>query len=222
MNQTAEGFKKSDTLTKWVKYFLYIQIAVAAISMASNFMEYQLLFDYQNGVYTSQEKAVADDEANDQQQQLIAIAYIVVFLVSGFLILKWIYRANYNARQLGASGMKFTPGWSVGWYFIPIFALWKPYQAMKEIWKASHAPNDWTNAATSSVLGWWWFFWIVSNGIAGASFSMRARAEELNELMTLNVVNQASELFSIPSAIITLTLINRIYLAQLKNVHESS
>ncbi len=77
MNQTAEGFKKSDTLTKWVKYFLYIQIAVAAISMASNFMEYQLLFDYQNGVYTSQEKAVADDEANDQRQQLIAIASLL-------------------------------------------------------------------------------------------------------------------------------------------------
>ena len=153
MNQTAEGFKKSDTLTKWVKYFLYIQIAVAAISMASNFLEYQLLSDYQNGVYTSQEKAVADGEANDQRQQLIAIAYLVVFIVSGFLILKWIYRANYNARQLGASGMKFTPGWSVGWYFIPIFTLWKPYQAMKEIWKASHAPNDWTNAATSSILG---------------------------------------------------------------------
>jgi hypothetical protein len=185
-------------------------------------LEYQLLSDYQNGVYTSQEKAVADGEANDQRQQLIAIAYLVVFIVSGFLILKWIYRANYNARQLGASGMKFTPGWSVGWYFIPIFTLWKPYQAMKEIWKASHAPNDWTNAATSSILGWWWFFWIVSNVIANASFRFSMRAEELNELMTLNVVNQASELFSIPLAIITLTLINRIYLAQLKNVHESS
>jgi hypothetical protein len=39
----------------------------------------QLLSDYQNGVYTSQEKAIADGETNDQRQQLISLAYIIVF-----------------------------------------------------------------------------------------------------------------------------------------------
>ena len=220
MGQTTEGFKNFDTLTKWVKYFLYIQIVVVTVAIASNFMEYQLLSDYQNGVYTSQEKAIADGETNDQRQQLISLAYIIVFIISGFLILKWIYRANYNARQLGASGMKFTPGWSVGWYFIPIFNLWKPYQAMREIWKASHAPTDWTNVATSSDLRRWWFFWIVSSVITNISFRFSMNTEGLNKLIILNVVDQASELFSIPLAIVTLILINKIYLAQLKNLHK--
>jgi hypothetical protein len=40
--------------------------------------------DYQNGVYTSQEKAIADGETNDQRQQLISLAYIIVFIISGF------------------------------------------------------------------------------------------------------------------------------------------
>jgi len=141
VTEKQEGYKNSEKLTSWVRYFLYLQIAVAVVSIASGYMEYQLLSDYQSGVYTSNEKAVSDGETNDQRQGIIALVHMLVFIVSGFLILKWIYRANYNARQLGAEGMNFTPGWSVGWYFVPIATLWKPYQAMKEIWKASHYPD---------------------------------------------------------------------------------
>lgn len=222
MNLEKTNYKNSESLTKWVRYFLYIQIIVAVISIASNLLEYQLLSDYQNGAYTSQETAIAAGEASDQRQGIVAIIFMVVFIVSGVLILKWIYRANYNARQLGAKEMEFTPGWSVGWYFIPIFTLWKPYQAMKEIWKASHKPKDWSNTVTSPILGWWWFFWIVTNIIANVSFRFSIRAEELNELMALNMMNQASELFSIPLAIITLALINQIYTAQLSNINKNS
>jgi Domain of unknown function (DUF4328) len=38
--------------------------------------------------------------------------------------------------------MAFSPGWAVGFYFIPVVALWKPFLAMKEIWSASEAPGD--------------------------------------------------------------------------------
>ncbi|MDZ7789932.1 MAG: DUF4328 domain-containing protein [Xanthomonadales bacterium] len=87
--------------------------------------------DYENGVYTSQEQAVADGEANDRRQGIIGMIYLAIFIISGIVILKWIYRANYNARQLGAEDMRFTPGWSIGWYLFLFFTLWKPYQAMK-------------------------------------------------------------------------------------------
>lgn len=51
----------------------------------------------------------------------IGIAIMVVFLC-------WVYRANYNCRQWGAAGMRFTPGWSVGWFFVPIMNLFRPLQ----------------------------------------------------------------------------------------------
>lgn len=224
MHQKIEKYKNSEKLTKWVRYFLYLQIIFAGIALLSNYMEYQLLSAYQNGAYPSQELAVADGKASDQRQRIIAIAYLVVFVISGFLILKWIYRANYNARQLGAKEMAFTPGWSVGWYFVPIFMLWKPYQAMKEIWKASHKPTEWmiVSASPSPILGWWWFFWIVTGVIDNVSFRYSMKAEGLKELMTLNVINQASEVFSIPLALITLALVNQIYAAQLRNVQGCS
>jgi hypothetical protein len=209
------NFKDASSLTNWVRYMLYAQIVVAVIAIGSNFLEYQLLSDYQNGVYTSQELAVADGEASDQRQQMVALVYLAVFIVSGFLILRWIHRSNYNARQLGAKEMAFTPGWSIGYYFIPILTLWKPYQAMKEIWKASHNPSDWQSEKTSSLLGSWWFLWIVTNMLGQAVFRMSTRAEELPELMNLNLISQASEVLSIPLALVTLSIVNRVYTAQM-------
>ncbi len=221
MPQEEQGFINSDSLTKWVRWFLFIQIAIAVVSLISGNMEYQLLTDYENGIYTSQEQAVADGEANDRRQGVIGMAYLAIFIVSGFLILRWIYRANYNARQLGAKDMKFTPGKSIGWYFIPIFTLWKPYQAMKEIWKASNEPNDWSNTEASSVLPVWWFFWLVNGVLGQAVMRMSLRAEEIAELKNVNLVYQASDVTGIILAIVTLTLVNGIYRAQLSHAKSS-
>ena len=143
MSDKSVEFKEPGRLITWIKYLLYVQVALALIAIGSNLMEYQLLTDFQNGVYFSQEMAVADAEANDKRQQIIAFSYLAVFIISGILILKWIYQSSQNARYLGAKDMAFTPAWSIGFYFIPIVSLWKPYQAMKEIWQASQTPNNW-------------------------------------------------------------------------------
>lgn len=211
---TNEGFRDSTSLTAWVRYMLYAQILIAVISIVSGNLEYQLLSDYQNGVYTSPEQAIADGEANDQRQGLIGILYLIVFVVSGFLILRWIHRANYNARQLGAENMKFSPGWSIGYYFIPILTLWKPYQAMKEIWKASKEPSDWVSQGISGILPLWWFLWLVSNFLGQAIFRLSMRAEEIQELMSLNIVTQISDVLDIPLALVFLAIVNRIHSMQ--------
>lgn len=215
MSDKKEEFKDPSRLIVWIKYLLFVQVFMALIAIGSNLMEYQLLTDFQNGVYFSQEMAVADAETNDQRQQIIAISYMALFIVSGFLILKWIYQANQNVRFLGAKNMEFTPGWSIGFYFIPILALWKPYQAMKEIWKASHNPQNWQLEKANLVLGIWWFSWIANSMVGQAVFRMSRRAEEISEIMNVNLISQVSEILSIPLAFVTIYLIKKISNAQL-------
>ena len=89
----------------------------------------------------------------------IYIATVVVFCM-------WVHRSNANARALGAEGMEFTPGWSVGWFFIPIMNLFKPYQAVREIYRASdpeRGPRDWPLSGNSGAVRLWWTLWIVTN-----------------------------------------------------------
>ena len=214
MNDLTTGYRNSDGLTEWVKRMLYLQILVASISIISNVMEYSLLSDFASGAYISEEQAVIDAEANDQRQAFLGFLYLGVFFVSGFLILRWIHRANFNARQLGALDMEFTPGWSIGYYFIPILTLWKPYQAMKEIWKASHHPKHWKNENVPSLLGWWWFLWIATNLIGQAIFRLSMRAEEISELQLVNALTIASNAIDIPLAIVLLKIVSVIYDAQ--------
>lgn len=216
MPLARNGFIDPITLTRWVKRLIYVQMLVAVASILSGNMEYQLLQDYENGVYSSQEQAVADGEANDRRQQVIALLYIIVFVISGVLILKWIHRVNYNARQLGATAMKFTPGWSVGWFFVPIFSLWKPYQAMAEIWRASDSPDDPSQAGQNSILAWWWGAWLANGFISQAAMRLTLAAEEIPALKNANLVYQASDVAYLVLAVVTLMLVDSIDQAQAK------
>jgi len=210
MSENNVEFKEPGRLTTWIKYLLYVQVALALIAIGSNLMEYQLLTDFQNGVYFNQEMAVADAESNDKRQQIIAFSYLAVFIISGILILKWIYQSNQNARYLGAKDMTFTPAWSIGFYFIPIVSLWKPYQAMKEIWQASQNPNNWQLEKAGPILGIWWFFWIANSVVGQVVFRMSRRAQEISEIMNVNLVSQVFEVLSISLVIVTWLLINNI------------
>ena len=201
-------------LTIWVKYFIYSQIVISLIALWSGTLEINLLKDFNSGAYSSQELAMSAAEANDSRQQLVGVAQLFIFVISGIFILRWIFLSNKNARALGAKGMKFTPGWSVGWYFIPIFSLWKPYQAMREIWTASYNPNNWQLTKRSNILPWWWFFWLIASFLGNISFRMAMDADEIDELINSALITYASDISSIPLAYVTLVLISSIYRAQ--------
>ncbi|HEY7866453.1 MAG TPA: DUF4328 domain-containing protein [Psychromonas sp.] len=212
------GFKSSENLTKWIRYVLYAQILIAVLAIIFQFIEYQLLSAFQEGVYSSLTAAYADGKLAIKILQIIGIASLLAFVASALLILQWIYRANYNARQLGAQKMNYTPAWSIAYYFIPVFNLWKPYLAMKEIWLASKNPVDLRFAKSSSILPIWWTLWLVSNLLGQSIFRLSASAEKLPELINLNLISQASNVIDILLAIVTYTMINTIY--QMQSSHQ--
>ena len=54
----------------------------------------------------------------------------------------------------------------MGSFFVPILNLYRPYQIMREIWRASDPatpldmPYAWTEAPMTPLIGWWWGLWI--------------------------------------------------------------
>ncbi len=208
------NFSDMTALTNWTKRLLYVGIALDILSIMSGILEYQLLSDFRSGAYTSQAAAEAAGEASDVRQRVIGVAQLVTFLVSGVLILRWIYRANAAARALGASGMEFTPGWAVGWYFIPIANLWKPFQAMREIWQASSNPSSWRNQPVPATLGWWWTTWLVSSFLGNVMFRMSLKAKEIEEMISVNVMTHCVDILGIVSGLLFLVIVIRIHAMQ--------
>jgi hypothetical protein len=204
-------YKDLTTLTCWAKWLLRASLAVSVISVTSGIMEYRLLQAIAAGQFDSDAEMTAAARANDLRQGIIGVAYIVLLLATSVVVLVWIYGANRNVHAIGATGMRFTPGWAVGWYFIPIFNLWKPYQAMKEIWKASADPGNWQAQPRSALLPWWWFLWIVSCIVANAMFRYTLKAEELDELINASGISIASDALDIPLDLILIAIIDRIW-----------
>src|SRR5262252_6530079 len=103
----SSGFRDPGALTRSLKLLLYLSIALGALSFVSALLVLSFLI----GMLAPGEIA-----GNDLGQQIIASLRGVTSLVLFVLLCIWTYRANYNARQLGAPDMQFSPGWSVGWY----------------------------------------------------------------------------------------------------------
>ena len=111
---------------------------------------------------TSPADADAGSGGNDLLVDLGSVLYFL-FLVAGFVLsARWIYVAACNVRALGARHLDSSPGWSVGWYAVPIMNWFRPFQAMSEIYRASHRPTEWRSQPTPPILGSWWAAWILS------------------------------------------------------------
>jgi predicted Zn finger-like uncharacterized protein len=199
--------KDPSGLTRWLKYLLVANVFVLLAAIWSGWEEIQLLNDISSGRLISESQA----GAIDFRQSVLGFTQFFLFVVTGIFFLSWVYRANCNARRLGAKGMRFSPGWSVGYFFIPVLNFWKPYQAMKEIWKASSNPKNWANQSVGLVLGLWWTLWIVSSVLGHAAFRTSIQAKMVNEIILSSQLTFASDLISVPLCLVAIYIISRIY-----------
>lgn len=188
-SHAASRFKSLEYLSEWIVGFLLLEIVVAVGAIASEAYGLSLI----NEIRFGGDEAIRLAEAVDSLQSKIAWGQSAIILLAGVLVLVWIYRMNKNARALGAEGMKFTPGWAVGWYFIPIANLWKPYQALKEIWQASAKPGDWAAQYRSPLLPCWWGLWIVYTSLAQGAYRTSRRVENLEDLKVASWMWMASD-----------------------------
>lgn len=149
---------------------------------------------------------------------LFAVVYIgfgIAFLASVVFVAMWIYRAHANLRAADIE-TEFSPGWAVGWYFVPIANLFKPFQAMRELWNASHmAPTDFGSDAPGDVKVWWGFF-IVGNILANISTRMSGFGGEATQAGL--GAGMLGTLFTIASAWHLLRIVRHVDRAQRSEV----
>jgi hypothetical protein len=156
--------------------------------------------------------------ASDLLSLLMAIIQAPFTIFLGVIFLRWIYRANANLHILSSESMEFSPGWSVGWYFIPIANLFKPYQAMKEIWKIAHRGRP----SNSSILGWWWFLWILSILIGRIALKLTLKAENAQSYTSSAIGDGAANGIDIILTYIAIMLIMAVSKAYCSNYVEQS
>jgi hypothetical protein len=209
---TNYTYRDLSGLTKFLKILLILGAAIAGIAVLSGIMQVALL---------SRSYSEAEGSANDVREQVVGLVQVAVFLFTVVIFGRWIFRANQNVRALGANGLMVTPGWAVGYFFIPIICLWKPYQAMKELWRASQNPSAWQNVSASQILPGWWTLWIVTNLFGRASASEMKNAHTIDALQTATYTQIVSDVTDIGLCVVAIILVSQICSAQTKAVAHS-
>jgi hypothetical protein len=103
-------------------------------------------------------------------QSLIILGRFGIYVLTIIVFLIWIYRAHRNLYALRPTYLRFSPGWAVGWWFVPFANLVRPFQVMREIWWESDPdiPQEQMFLTESlhgapTYMGIWWALWLTGN-----------------------------------------------------------
>lgn len=106
---------------------------------------------------------------------LSAIVYLFSLPLYLVLFLMWVHRTNRNAHVLAPS-FDMSPAWAVGWFFVPIASLVKPFEGLEKTWNISTDPTRWRSRDTPALLRVWWGLFLATNFVGLAS-GVAARTE---------------------------------------------
>jgi len=84
----------------------------------------------------------------------------IATLFTAILLMIWVYRAMTTARVLMPT-LTITPGWAVGWFFVPIASLWKPHVVMTEVMEGSGDNAVAYEQSGRRLVDLWWAAWIM-------------------------------------------------------------
>lgn len=212
-------FKNPRTLTQLVRLCMVASAATAAITFLTTLSQRALLRQ-------AEADGLSVDTAYAEMPLPLLLAPLpqLVVLLSCYVIVGfWIHRMAANTRFLfGAGKMDYMPGWAVGWFFIPFANLWKPYQAMKEVWALNADGGRSAGPMAGALLPLWWFLWLAWNAVSNVAGRMSWRATTFEQEDNAALASMASDAINVPLCVVFLLVVNRLYAAQMRGYSRHS
>ncbi|NRD89295.1 hypothetical protein C8024_07330 [Sphingopyxis sp. BSNA05] len=134
---------------------------------------------------------------------ITGLTHSLIYFVTVIVFSMWIHRAAHNIVTADIDGFSYTPGWAVGWFFIPFANLFKPFQAMRQIWNASHGASGFLNEGSQTVTIWWsaWLVVTISGNISLRLTVAATDAEQLMWATQIGAISSVASFLLFPAAI---------------------
>ncbi len=199
IGETAVGYRSGQQRARLTTLFFWATIAVSGVLVPVTAWEFNLW----GRIGAAAEVSLAEAELSDGVSMVLGLLDLGILIGSGITFLMWFHRVRANLPALGISDARWSPRWAVGWWFVPVMSLFRPYQVAAEIWRASDpvaTPMDWTTRPVAPVLGWWWGLFITSVITDQISFRMWMRVDEntpsgfMQNLAALDIVTAVIDL----------------------------
>jgi len=121
---------------------------------------------------------VTDAEWNDLDAQagFLALAALGANVAAAVAFLVWLHAA-YRIHEQSSSNPRFSAGWAVGMYFVPIVNLIRPLHVMRELTEDPGKPPP--------LVNWWWLTFVAAL-VLGAVAGRSPQPETFDEVYALN------------------------------------
>lgn len=131
-------------------------LALGVVTSVQHIMQALAMHDRLDGTLESVRQIALENKAGNSGAVEVLHTILGLGLFATFLA--WQFMTSRNLAALCEGRMQFTPWAGIGWYFIPIGNLWKPYQVMREIVQRSEetAARTLSLFPSRQVLVAWW------------------------------------------------------------------
>ncbi len=150
----------------------------------------------------------ANDEVGlaELGQACTGLLQLTLFIVSGVVFLVWLHRASGNLRALGAEGQRYSPGWAVGAWFVPLANLVWPYEAVREIFAVSVGMER----RRIAIVGWWWATYLLANVTATVGARIAWRTEDPAWLLAGEWISCVSDAVQIVELVLVMWIVQAV------------
>lgn len=152
-------FQDPSPVGKITVLLLFINVVMAFVLAASLMSELRLIDRARNGNISFEEAG-----SNDNRQRALFGASTLVFVATGVMWLVFVHRAHTNLDAFGVRDLRFTHGWAVGGFLVPILNLVRPPQIMSELLRASDregGTTEWKMLPTPGIITGWWATYLL-------------------------------------------------------------
>jgi hypothetical protein len=141
----------------------------------------------------------------------LALVELALLILGAIFVLRWLHLAYRNLTAIGAAELRFTPGWAVGWWFVPIANIVRPKQVLDDLWRASAADETgpgWRGLPRPNVTAIWWLTLVLA-GVTGR-LAVAMSTDTIDHLKTRDGALMFSHATSIVAAICLWQVVRKV------------
>jgi hypothetical protein len=147
---------------RWLGVLFIVSAAISWVAVGYDFAELRLItLDLRDDQAVSPTTRMAHASAG----AIVGRLQLAVLAVTGFAFLVWLHRARVNVRALGVRRLAYGREWTVLAFLVPFLNVFRPYQVVREIWRASDPstgdPLAWKRVRAPGKLAVWWGLFVA-------------------------------------------------------------
>jgi hypothetical protein len=186
---------------------LALNAILSVVGIDTDLSEHNLVRQLQSGNFVSLSRA----NSMDHRVHTIGVTEIALYVVTGILFIAWFHQAYKNVARLGVAGMRWSSGWAIGGWFVPILNLVRPKTIINDIWRGSDP-----GLRIGSTLGQdgppllyqvWWGMWIAGWVFDRLAFTNYGNAETLSKLSTATNLLTVSDVLDLIGAVLAIAVV---------------